>query len=79
MNLVEDISLSSLRSSFTTLRNTLRSLPAYYSGQYIICWEIPLYKKVVFLIASERKKWGSYYHHDTIWCMYGGKCVYKWE
>ena len=48
MNLVEDISLSSFHS-----------LPAYYSGQYIICWEIPLHKKVVFLIASERKKWGS--------------------
>jgi len=26
-----------------------------------------------------RKKWGSWYHYDTIWCKYGGKCVYMWR
>ena len=48
MNLVEDKTLSSLRSPH-----------AYYSRRMIICWEIPIYKKVVFLIAPARKKWGS--------------------
>ena len=67
MNLVEDKTLSSLRSPH-----------AYYSGRIIICWEIPIYKKVVFLIAPARKKWGYYYYYDTIWCKCGGKCGYMW-